>query len=888
MSQNDYSDNIEFSRYRSPERANSDTSSQSSIHEALQFESVQPFALANISDYASNRRVIRPPQLGFFQPEHISSDEAGLVSEPSSESESDDTMNRGPRPNGSPRQQGPPAGQNVPRHAGPPPAPAVNAGANAQPGANAQQGANPQPLQPVPNQQGVNVVQQQQGAGAVPGLQRQASTTPDPEDLKIVDKPIPSLPPFPYANYKDNELATSSVSPKTNAIQQLSHIYQSYDTTKNLIESLEYYDRGNVAARDPNLTNRIQANRNSLYKLFTSYAVQLGRIQRMEAIQRSQRPHLKMPTDHPYDDEAIRPSISDIKSYVKGNSTNQVFDSTSEELRQIWNKLLSLSEYYKLTHSQFRAALPAVFTGEILEHLQENSHLGLQELVDELADRFLTATPYSKALDELKNFTRGPNESIRQCFARLQSYITKACILYPDEQKKAITDFQLLSTLRELVSPKVKEHLIIKENESIAYGAAKITPKQLVQLIESTEKAMGTPNYPISTPVSVNNTEVTPITQPLQPIQHDNAELDAFKQETRVNLTQISEQIGNLTNMFQNMAATQHEVNVAMKNVNFKDPEHPPPPVRAPTPYNFSDPSNKLPKSEKPRSSSRSNRDRSEDRRRYPSYDKYMDSSSRRSRRDSHRDSMKKHQADSRFNEQMANRGTSQSPATYYRNKAAAAEQKVVETEKKFTNDLINKLAAPHAALPEQHKPQYQPQQQHYQTYQGQASAPPQPYYNQPPPTPNYPPPTQPPHYRDRTPPQGERWEKTLARLQAKELRRRMDQEYYGNRRSNNQRSDNTNRSASPGHPTNYPRPSSRSNSASRNSGYNKSTYAYTGHSNKPPIINAHPYSNVTVMANCPSCNGPKDHPVELCYAAREHVDQILQEENSNGPKANN
>ena len=679
------------------------------------------------------------------------------------------------------------------------------------------------------------------------------------------DGPLPDLPAFPYPDaINSKHLATARPSPRHNLIFDLQHKYDCYDQKKNFVRQMECTpsDKRSDAQR-----NLIKSTRAAIADIQTKIDASLTTIKSIDTRKAAFKPTLDVPEDHK---EGYHPNKTPINldPNMLSHFMNQLSADDKTNIETIWKKLKIFVDNRRLSHIAFKEALLASTSGEQLSFLQQNYNLPLSELAVQLANRYVTETPFSKAVRDLKNFVRPVGQRIRQTVADLRVKIDQASVIYSEEDRDRIRDFNLRTKIRELVSEKTRNAIDRKEDTANREGTF-FSIDQLIELVDQEEHIQGVPSYSMTTNVSLNNTE--------------SVAAHSGSSQTEDRLNELTSQLNNLTQLMTKvMSNNEHQLNAALRNVTFdsKTSGGSSAPVsassagRPATPYNFSDPSNKLPTtSSQPPPPPRSSRDRSQDRTRYPSYDRYMEAS-RRSTRDRSRDSARQGHSDRRFQEQMAARSRSSSPATYYRARAHASEDKLHDELKKKQEMKTTQPPAPAPA------PAIQ-----------------LPAYSQPPPTTYSAPPT---GYGQRVqghvplpqtlqPPitDQQRQQAYAARLsdykaRKSALRTAQQQKRPTSRDSargsgrDSSRSNDANRSKSRDRNASRGRERSRSRDRMTSRGQMQYNLPYL---HQPPIIHAHPQSHVTIQG-CPICFDPIDHPIEACFVAQSHVREIDLAEN--------
>ena len=678
------------------------------------------------------------------------------------------------------------------------------------------------------------------------------------------DGPLQELPTFPYrTEVKTTALASAKISPRYALINDLQGKYDSHDNKRCYIQQMESFPFDKRSDAQHLL---IKTARAALADIENKVKETVKAIETIDARKAAFKPTLDVPKDH--EEGYINNTPIPLDANMMSHFMNQLSDSDRTSIDTIWRKLKIFVENRKLSHEAFKEALLASTSGEQLRFIQDNHSLPLSELAVQLANRYITETPFSKAVRDLKNFTRPVGQRIRQTVAELKVKIDQASVIYAEDQRKQVQDFTLRTKLRELVSEKTRNLINRREDQAHRDGSV-FTIDQLIDLIDQEEHIQGSPAYAITASVSINNTES--VTAETQPVPSDPR------------IDQIASQLNNLTQLVSHVvSSTQPQLNAALRNVTF-DPKSASSSSasasassasRPATPYNFSDPANKLPA---PPSTApppqRSSRDRSQDRARYPSYERWMDST-RRSTRDRSRDSAKQSHSDRRFQEQMAARSRSASPTSYYRAKSHAMEDILKEQMKKA--DSLKVTQPPPAPTP--------------------APAVQLPAYSQPPPSYGQ----QAPGYGQRVPGQvpmplplqppitdQQRQQAYSARLsdykaRKSALRTGQQQKRPSSREStrgsarDSSRSNEANRSKSRDRNTSRGREGSRSRERMSSRGRTQYNLPFV---HQPPIIHAHPQSHVTIQG-CPICFDPIDHPIEACFIAQNHVREIDLAEN--------
>ena len=327
------------------------------------------------------------------------------------------------------------------------------------------------------------------------------------EDKKSIadpDGPLPELPPFPYDN--DSSKAWSKPSPKQLAIKHLKANYEAYEAQTNRIHGLELIKKS--GARCDEYTSLIEKARETLVELNGDILSTSAEIHNISTLEKAFKPHLEVPPDYPEgytrQGNPILPKPHDVKSFMQASGTRP------SDLKNIWNKLLVYAKATRLCHDAFRSSLISCTTGEVFQFICDNVDLKLPELASALAERFLTETSFSKAIADLKSFTRKANENIYSCTARLQSSLSQASIIYPEKERPVATDLIFRIMLRELVSKDTKTIMEKKEQKALRSGI-RLSQPELISIVQDLERETGPPKTITTTTINLNTMEdVTP------------------------------------------------------------------------------------------------------------------------------------------------------------------------------------------------------------------------------------------------------------------------------------------------------------------------------------------------------------------------------------------
>lgn len=473
------------------------------------------------------------------------------------------------------------------------------------------------------------------------------------------DTDIPQLPTFPFAQQQLDKELSATVTYKQNNIQKLIYLYDTFNNIRNQILSTEASNPSTTnSPRNTTVTSLITDLRSQLSDCWYKVHDLTEKIHGIVKLQESLKPNLELPTDYlGHDDETATLDITEVKGFV-GNSA-KTKETTGTDLKKVWEKLLFYAEQKKLSHANFRLALTACVQGEPFEYILENNKQTLKSLASMLASRFITENTHADAVHKLETFTRNQGEPIRQTLTRLRYYIDKAILIYHPSQQGPIRDYILIKKIKDMISPSAKTLIERTEAEYLTQGM-RTSLDTILRIAETEERRTGQPVHDMTIPVS---------------LYHINNTNDTQSATT----SKLEEKLETLTNMVQQMALTQPsirqddplELNMSLKNVSFRDRDRSKKttPERPATPFSFTDPSGKLPTTgttPKPTNYT-SNRDRSQDRQRFPSYDRYVTD---RSYRDRSRERSREARDNNRQKSYSQNRNLS--PATYYKIKSDA------------------------------------------------------------------------------------------------------------------------------------------------------------------------------------------------------------------------
>ena len=682
-----------------------------------------------------------------------------------------------------------------------------------------------------------------------PTLTSPTNMAPPAPTLTILDPdgPLNKLPPFPFSD-ELLEADSATISHRKNELQKLKILYSEFNNLKHQIKIIELTQEN---PREDKVTNIVKELRKQLSELSTKIHGNITAIESILSLQRALKPSLEIPTDYiegyinnDRSKGSLPLQITEVKQFLKPLSQ----DSAPQDIEQIWKKLIHYTKLRKLSHHNFKMALSSCVQGDLFTFLTEIAEDSVEKIAKALASRFLTETTFNSAITNLKSFSRASDEPIRQTITRLTAYVNKAAVIYPEPQREAITDFTISLRLRDLLSPKVRQELDKRSDDSLRAGK-RMPLNEMVEFIESQERIYGQPQMEMTTSIQLNNTESSPMTESKQQVATAESSASNTALDSKLDkLTSLVNSLANVVLYNQEQQSDSPEINAAIRNVKFTDKDKRP--VRSLTPYSRPPPSQgtttntptqmsqgiSTPQGQPSTSSipSRPTADRrpsrsdyASNKTRYPSYEARHAKSRETSQDKLH---YTRKPSSDRYN-----RSRSTSPATWYKNKAHITEQ------------LLKDISTSKPPPPSSH----QPATMDYTPSQGTHTQ--QPRY---------------PSANSNLTPQDMH---TSAYQPAQYYPYQKDQLYtqklndYKYRKYNEKRNNTVD---------------GRERSKSRERPYPTYKQYRTPSNYRTPVVNAYPNSHVTLNAACPFCHSPVDHPIELCHVAQADINEINQELN--------
>lgn len=359
-------------------------------------------------------------------------------------------------------------------------------------------------------------------------------------DFLTPDAPLIPLPPFPYdfAELKAEE--TANITPKQLKIQKLQAHYNAYQNISDIIEQAELTP---AAQRNQQKTNFIVNKRHQLREAYQYFLRIKADIDNIISIQDKLKPALHLYPD-PINPDPLR--MSDMKEFM--NATLR--SGNKPCLREIWKKLRLYAETNNISHESFRLALFACLTGDTLEYALEYRQQPMPEFAKKMANRFIVENTVTDATHSLDNFSRKLNEPIRQAVARLQSFIDKALLTHPLDQRDTVRDFLTKRQIRSMVTPTCRSFLDSKEAEYRGQGLRMQLPT-LIQFAHEEEQRSGMPQSTMSNPVTLYNLESQ---APFESPAEKDSRIDQLSNRVEQLTAMHNSKIDQLTSLIETMA----------------------------------------------------------------------------------------------------------------------------------------------------------------------------------------------------------------------------------------------------------------------------------------------------------------------------------------------
>ncbi len=168
-----------------------------------------------------------------------------------------------------------------------------------------------------------------------------------------------------------------------------------------------------------------------------------------------------------------------VPAFDPDKDTNACFKIFMEDLNEIASE-----QYY--TQGDWQAIFDCLLRGETRYEYKQCLRNGktLQYIVQHLGKMYTKKKSIEDEQKELKKFARKPQEDLIKAMGRYETQITKLQYLYDEHVFPNILQVKMEQGLMAMVTPKTKQHLVMKNTEALLTGA----PLQFSDLLKQAEK----------------------------------------------------------------------------------------------------------------------------------------------------------------------------------------------------------------------------------------------------------------------------------------------------------------------------------------------------------------------------------------------------------------